>query len=388
MRVCLQFSESLFRQGVRPSAHVHIAERPRTSSPEIGAMLRDAIRITLLPPRVEALKAKSVRVNRIIMRPRCVGRTARQLAGTKPDDTAVMVVGDRMLVDLARLSSLAYEDQSYVDRAWSVAHGKEVGDIADPATVQKPTKKVALDPQHLEVLKRVEITPRLFNDGLTDANVYVVEYGGDSSKDGSSIMLIFRGTDSIQDAVCDADCAVCAFPAKAGVKVHAGFLLQYRALLSRCDAAVKDYTDRHPDTAIHCSGHSLGAACSTLFALHYGLMGRPVNLTTFGSPRVGNSALGAAMKDCVVLQPRVKHGSDCVPKVPLEVMDFAHVTSETHIGVSDTHPNLPLMSDIPDHAIDLYIRCLVNGTPAAMKHDIPLHKEVVGAIMNSLHRWL
>ncbi|CAK0777757.1 hypothetical protein CVIRNUC_004526 [Coccomyxa viridis] len=129
-----------------------------------------------------------------------------------------MVVGDRMLVDLARLSSLAYEDQSYVDRAWSVAHGKEVGDIADPATVQKPTKKVALDPQHLEVLKRVEITPRLFNDGLTDANVYVVEYGGDSSEDGSSIMLIFRGTDSIQDAVCDADCAVCAFPAKSGVK--------------------------------------------------------------------------------------------------------------------------------------------------------------------------
>lgn len=348
-------------------------------------MLQDAIKVSLSAPLVEALRTRSVRVNRIIMRPRSTGTVARQRVGTKPDDTAVMAVRDRLLVDLARLSSLAYEDQDYVDRAWSVAHGKQVGDIADPATFQKPTKKVALDPQHLEVLKRVEIIPRLFNDGLTDANVYVVEYGGDSCGDGC-IMLIFRGTDSIQDAVCDADCAVCAFPAKSGVKVHAGFLLQYRALLSRCDVAVKDYIDRHPDALIHCSGHSLGAACSTLFALHYGLMGRPVNLTTFGSPRVGNSALGAAMKDCVGLQPRVKHGSDCVPKVPLEVMDYAHVTSETHIGVSDTHPNLPLMSDIPDHSIDLYIRCLANGVPT--KQDIPLHKEVVGAIMNYLHRWL
>ncbi len=305
----------------------------------------------------------------------------------KPVDIAVMAP-DKLLMDLARLSSLAYEDQDYVDRAWSVAHGEQVGDIADPATVQKPSKKVALDPQHLEVLKRVEATPRLVSDGLTDAKMYVVEYSGDHTGDGS-IMLIFRGTDSIQDAVCDAACAVCAFPAKTGVKVHAGFLLQYRALLSRCDAAVDAYMKEHPDARIHCSGHSLGAACSTLYALHYGLMGRSVSLATFGSPRVGNTALGVAMKDCVTFQPRVKHGSDCVPKVPLEAMDFAHVTSETHIGSLDTHPDVPLMSDIPDHAIDMYIRCLANTRePETTRQEVPLHKEVVGAVVNYLHKWL
>ncbi|CAK0768196.1 hypothetical protein CVIRNUC_003538 [Coccomyxa viridis] len=203
----------------------------------------------------------------------------------KPVDIAVMAP-DKLLMDLARLSSLAYEDQDYVDRAWSVAHGEQVGDIADPATVQKPSKKVALDPQHLEVLKRVEATPRLVSDGLTDAKMYVVEYSGDHTGDGS-IMLIFRGTDSIQDA------------------------------------------------------------------------------------------------------PRVKHGSDCVPKVPLEAMDFAHVTSETHIGSLDTHPDVPLMSDIPDHAIDMYIRCLANTRePETTRQEVPLHKEVVGAVVNYLHKWL
>ena len=323
-----------------------------------------------------------------VMRPRSTDPVARRRVGTKAGDIALMATAVRLLVDLARLSSMAYEDQAYVDRAWSVAHGQQVGDIADPAVVQKPSKKIALDPQHLEVLKRVDITPSLISDGFTDANVYVVEYSGDPSGDGT-VMLIFRGTHSVQDAVCDADCAECAFPAKPGVKVHAGFLLQYRALLSRCDAAVEDYMSKHPEARIHCSGHSLGAALSTLYALHYGLMGRSVDLATFGSPRVGNAALGAAMDSCVVFQPRVRHGSDCVPKIPLEAMGFRHVTSELHIGSPDTHPDLPLMSDIPDHNIDLYIRCLMNGKQSdTTEPNIPLHREVVGLIMNSLHRWL
>ena len=348
-------------------------------------MLRDVVRVAVPAPRTAAFP-RAMRVRQSV-RARHIGTVALQQKGLKPGYRAMMAP-DSMLVDLARLSSLAYEDQDYVDRAWSVAHGEQVGDIADPAAVQKPSKKAALDPQHLEVLKRVDTTPRLVSDGLTDAKMYVVEYGSGHTG-GGSIMLIFRGTDSIQDAVCDADCAVCAFPAKIGVKVHAGFLLQYKALLSRCDAAVEAYMDKHPDAQIHCSGHSLGAACSTLYALHYGLMGRPVNLTTFGSPRVGNTALGVAMKDCVTIQPRFKHGCDCVPKVPLAAMDFAHVTSETHIGSPDTHPDVPLMSDIPDHAIDRYIRCLLNTREAdTPRQDSPLHKELVGAIINYLHRWL
>lgn len=49
-----------------------------------------------------------------------------------------------------------------------------------------------------------------------------------------------------------------------------------------------EYRTKYPYAAVHVSGHSLGGAIATLYALSLAETGYTVNLFTYGSPRVGD----------------------------------------------------------------------------------------------------
>jgi len=69
---------------------------------------------------------------------------------------------------------------------------------------------------------------------------------------------------------------------------------------------------------VHCVGHSLGGALAGLTADWLkGAYGMPVNLYTFGSPRIGLQGFSAQTTARVDNIFRCTHGADPVPKVPL-----------------------------------------------------------------------
>lgn len=81
------------------------------------------------------------------------------------------------------------------------------------------------------------------------------------------------------------------------------------------------------------TGHSLGGALGTLFALDILLNNNSQYiidyLVTFGSPRVGNKYLYNYFKNSSILNSyRVTHANDIVPHLPLKILDYHHIKNE------------------------------------------------------------
>lgn len=129
-------------------------------------------------------------------------------------------------------------------------------------------------------------------------------------------VIALRGTASLQDGLTDAHFGLTG--SEAGAIVHAGFNKTFNTM----KPAFKDYFSNRLSSSsggtIHCVGHSLGGALASLTAdwlkSAYSL---PVNLYTFGSPRVGLHGFSEKTTARVDKIFRCTHGADPVPKVPL-----------------------------------------------------------------------
>ena len=129
-------------------------------------------------------------------------------------------------------------------------------------------------------------------------------------------VVAVRGTASLQDGLTDAHFGLTG--SETGAIVHAGFNKTFNTM----KPALKEYfSSRLTNMAggtIHCVGHSLGGALAGLTAdwlkSSYSL---PVNLYTFGAPRVGLKGFSSKTTARVDNIFRCTHGADPVPKVPL-----------------------------------------------------------------------
>lgn len=104
----------------------------------------------------------------------------------------------------------------------------------------------------------------------------------------------------------------------ASVQVHKGFGLAAASLRDGVFAAISEWKSRASGNhRVVFTGHSLGAAVAMLLAVAYGAEMRvaPPTLVTFGCPRVGNDALGAAVS-AHTAHTRVVTSGDAVSKVP------------------------------------------------------------------------
>lgn len=133
--------------------------------------------------------------------------------------------------------------------------------------------------------------------------------------------VVFRGTDSLRDAVVDAAVLKRELPfmqdTDPDARVHAGFLFQHKASVS----AVREYLARHPDRSrTVVTGHSLGGAVATLCAaLLRDEMGEArCRCCVFGCPRVGNPAFVSRVDELLDLR-RFVVGYDPVASIPTRV---------------------------------------------------------------------
>jgi hypothetical protein len=165
------------------------------------------------------------------------------------------------------------------------------------------------------------------------------------------LLLAFRGTSSIGDALDDLKARPVLWPfgsggdAMAGVYVHDGFATQYASARADILATLA----RHPSAEhIVTMGHSLGAAISSIAAVDLAFAAPAVaqaghiHSITFGSPRPGCASFVARYRELVKHTVRVVNEDIvCIAKNPL-----ARIEKD---ACRDKVTQLPPAGDMYDH---------------------------------------
>jgi len=161
----------------------------------------------------------------------------------------------------------------------------------------------------------------------------------------NEIVASFRGSSDIPNWIEDIDAIKTppgqAFPGVPNAQVEVGFWAYYQSLKSCVLSAVKTLKNSHSNYVIHTTGHSLGAAGATLFAMdleeNLGYSG--VQTLNFGSPRVGNKAFSDAAASKIPGLQRMTDNKDCVPGLPPKDLGYYHEVTEVweHPAGADTY---------------------------------------------------
>lgn len=179
------------------------------------------------------------------------------------------------------------------------------------------------------------------------------------------IYVVFRGTDKGIDWINNFQFRQQIYPygddSTTNVRFHRGFMAAYFSVRDR----LREEVAKHPKSTIIVTGHSLGGAVATIAALdvQYNLTqhtSQPLNLYTFGAPRVGNPALVNSFRQRVPQSYRFVYGWDVVTRVPRTWQGYEHVPQEQRLGSRWTWQIFSRR--IRDHAIVKYIEALEKET--------------------------
>jgi len=124
-----------------------------------------------------------------------------------------------------------------------------------------------------------------------------------------------------------------------GALVHGGFLAAYMSIRDVVVKAGLELSKKYPDYPIIVTGHSLGGAIATIAAAELAIKAEvqnPVELWTFGSPRVGNPAFANYLDEKYLDKSfRVTHNRDPVPRLPPVMIGSEHVDCEYWFSSAD-----------------------------------------------------
>jgi len=118
--------------------------------------------------------------------------------------------------------------------------------------------------------------------------------------------------------------------------VHPGFFSGWEDLeQGGMTEAIRDIVNAHPGANILVTGHSLGGALATICAVELGqneayntLPIGAIDVITFGSPRVGNTAFKALFNGIVRDSWRIVNRYDIAVTLPTKSMGYSHVGTQ------------------------------------------------------------
>ena len=179
------------------------------------------------------------------------------------------------------------------------------------------------------------------------------------SDDQTTIIAVFRGTnlaapdDTLANPVNlaqDITAVLVSYSACTNCYIHYGFQTAYNTIVSQMKSNLKTLQASYPSaTKLVVTGHSLGGALATLFAMDMLVNEKAsnVNLVTFGSPRVGNTAFSQFTNSLITgTNLRVTYNNDVITVLPLVLMGFKHVGAEVHYVPSGHYYLLSLGVDV------------------------------------------
>ncbi len=140
----------------------------------------------------------------------------------------------------------------------------------------------------------------------------------------------------IYDTLEVVDCQPAAPGAAPGQSLKAAgtFASQISALVRRHTPAAAAPGGLPAAASVEVTGHSLGAALATLYAMENAKTEQLVNpaLCTFASPLVGDATFAAAFNTLGLTSWRVDNAPDLVPKIPPAILGFVHVDQEVLVN--------------------------------------------------------
>ncbi|KAF4983036.1 hypothetical protein FZEAL_1461 [Fusarium zealandicum] len=163
--------------------------------------------------------------------------------------------------------------------------------------------------------------------------------GGYVSTDSTrkEIVISFRGSTNIRNWLTNVNFDQVACSLVAGCRVHDGFQDAWAEVASRATAAVTAARNANPSFRVIATGHSLGGAVATLAAANLRAAGVPIDIFTFGAPRLGNAALSTFISNQAGGEYRVTHGRDPVPRLPPLVFGYRHTSPEYWLSGGDSN---------------------------------------------------
>lgn len=138
--------------------------------------------------------------------------------------------------------------------------------------------------------------------------------------------------------------------------------------------AVKQASSKYSNYQITVTGHSLGGAIATLAAAQLRNTGYTVALYNFGSPRIGGTKISSYITNQAGGNYRLTHWNDPVPKLPLLIMGYVHISPEYYI-------NKPNKQDVQASDIKTYEGSInLRGNSAWVFNDIEAHRWYFGSV--------
>ena len=158
-------------------------------------------------------------------------------------------------------------------------------------------------------------------------------------KDRNDLWFAFRGTEPSKLNDVMADLNLIKNAAKAGGKVHSGFQQEVNDLWMDILAEIEHNQQLKVQKDIYMTGHSLGAAMATIAATRHS----PVELFTFGSPRVGGAKF---IKNIKCPHLRFMNNNDIVCRVPPSWLGFRHHGEMIYFGRNGNKQPKPTWADM------------------------------------------
>ncbi|KAM7204362.1 Alpha/Beta hydrolase fold [Rhypophila sp. PSN 637] len=143
------------------------------------------------------------------------------------------------------------------------------------------------------------------------------------------IVISLRGTVSVRNWITDFITTQTPCAITKDCLLHTGFFASWleisSAVFTHTQAAVKQF----PTYRVVATGHSLGAATATIATAYLRKQANiPVDIFTFGSPRVGNSAFAKFVTSQAGAEYRVTHDADPIARLPPLIFNFRHTSPE------------------------------------------------------------